>query len=85
METICLLLLEIWVIAWSSNIKYVSASSFALKEELEDVVSQINSKFDSQKKRWTFKLLMNENTTTTTLDLSESIDEFNPILSKSDG
>ena len=79
--------------AWSSN-KYVSASSFALKEELEeyvitetleDVISQINSKFDSQKRRWTFKLTMNANTTTTTLNLDESIDEYNPVLTNSDG
>ena len=53
-------------------------------ETLEDVVSQINSMFDSQKRRWTFKLLMNANTTTTTLDLSESIDEYKPVLSNSD-
>ena len=79
--------------SWGSLTK-PSASSFALKEELEeyvatetleDVVSQINSKFDSQKRRWTFKLTMNANTTTTTLDLSESIDEYNPVLSNSDG
>ena len=70
--------------SWGSLTK-PSASSFALKEELEeyvatetleDVVSQINSKFDSQKRRWTFKLTMNANTSTTTLDLSESIDEY---------
>ena len=28
---------------------------------------------------------MNANTSTTTLDLSESIDEYNPVLSNSDG
>ena len=79
--------------SWGSLTK-PSASSFALKEELdeyvatetlEDVVSQINTKFDSQKRRWTFKLTMSANTTTTTLDLSESIDEYNPVLSNSDG
>ena len=79
--------------SWGSLTK-PSAKSFALKEELEeyvatetleDVVSQINTKFDSQKRRWTFKLTMNANTSTTTLDLSERIDEYNPVLSNSDG
>ena len=51
---------------------------------LEDVVEQINAKFDSQR-RWTFKLTMNANTTTTTLNLSESLDDYNPVLSNSDG
>ena len=79
--------------AWSSN-KYISASSFVLKEELEeyvatetleDVVSQINSKFDSQKRRWTFKLKMDANSSTSTLILNKSIDKYNPVLSNSDG
>ena len=79
--------------AWSSN-KYTSASSFALKEELEeyvatetleDVVSQINSKFDSQKRRWTFKLKIDANSSASTLILNESIDKYNPVLSNSDG
>ena len=58
---------------------------YVATETLEDVVSQINSKFDSQKRRWTFKLTMNANTNTTTLNLSESIDQYNPVLSNSDG
>ena len=79
--------------AWSSN-KYTSASSFALKEELdeyvatetlEDVVSQINTKFDSQKRRWTFKLTMDANSSNTIKILNEIIDEYNPVLSNSDG
>ena len=58
---------------------------YVATETLEDVVSQINSKFDSQKRRWTFKLTMNANTTTATMNLSESIDNYNPVLSNSDG
>ena len=79
--------------SWGSLTK-PSASSFALKEELEDyvttqiledVVEQINAKFSAEKRRWTFKLTMNANSNTATLDLSESIDNYNPVLSNSDG
>ena len=52
---------------------------------LEDVVEQINAKFSAEKRRWTFKLTMNANSNTATLDLSESIDNYNPVLSNSDG
>ena len=41
--------------------------------------------FDSQKRRWTFKLTMNANNSTTTLNLSESIDKYISVLSNSDG
>ena len=58
---------------------------YVATETLEDVVSQINSKFDSQKRRWTFKLTMNANSNTATINLSESIDDYNPVLSNSDG
>ena len=77
-----------------ADAKYVAKTELATTQSnlddyvttqiLEDVVEQINAKFDSQR-RWTFKLTMNANTTTTTLNLSESIDDYNPVLSNSDG
>ena len=77
-----------------ADAKYVAKTELATTQSnlddyvttqiLEDVVEQINAKFDSQR-RWTFKLTMNANTTTTTLNLSESLDDYNPVLSNSDG
>ena len=46
---------------------------------------EINSKFDSQKRRWTFKLKIDANSSGSTLILNESIDKYNPVLSNSDG
>ena len=58
---------------------------YVATETLEDVVAQINTKFDSQKRRWTYKLTMNANTQTVSVNLNENISQYNPVLSNSDG
>ena len=58
---------------------------YVATETLEDVVAQINTKFDSQKRRWTYKLTMIANTQTVSVNLNENISQYNPVLSNSDG
>ena len=73
------------------GIEYVLKSEldeYVITETLEDVITQINNKFDAiegQKKRWKFKVTMPANSQSVKIDMNEDITKYNVALSNSDG
>ena len=61
---------------------------YVATETLEDVITQINTKFDSidvQKKRWMFKITIPANTQSAKLNMNEDLTKYNVVLANSDG
>ena len=74
------------------GVEYVLKTEFleeyVATETLEDVITQINTKFDSidvQKRRWMFKITIPANTQSTKLNMNEDLTKHNVVLSNSDG
>ena len=74
------------------GVEYVLKTEFleeyVATETLEDVITQINTKFDSidvQKRIWMFKITIPANTQSTKLNMNEDLTKHNVVLSNSDG
>ena len=80
-----------------NSIKNMDGIEYVLKSELEeyvgtktleDVITQINTKFDSidvQKKRWMFKITIPANSQSAKINMNEDLTKYNVVLSNSDG